>query len=171
MTVPQIPQRTTPGFAFSNARRALLESIADREFRAEKQAEALCFFFGDQDSRYCVFCGDSFERWDHLVPITKGGDTKLGNMVPACRKCDDSKQDKDFEEWMTGNAPKSPKTRGISNLRDRVEKINAYVKKYHYRPRQPDERLTNNEIQRFNALQIDLAELRKKFDTFIAGRK
>jgi hypothetical protein len=167
MILPKIPQRTTPGFAFSIVGRALLECIADRKF-GEAEIGEVPFFFGDE-SPACVFCGTTpINRWDHLVPISKGGDTTLGNIVPACAKCDDSKRDLPFEEWVVGDAPNSPKTRGIPNLNDRLAKINAYVRMYAYRPCPPSERLSAGEVCRFKALQQDLGTLRQEFDAFIA---
>ena len=38
--------------------------------------------FFDPTPHECIFCGNlDVKRWDHLVPISKGGDTVLGNMV------------------------------------------------------------------------------------------
>ena len=103
MILPNMPQRTTPGFAFSIVRRALLDCIADRRLGKTEIAEVLSYF-GD-DPPACVYCGATpINRWDHLVPISKGGDTTLGNIVPACSKCDDSKRDLPFKEWVVGNA-------------------------------------------------------------------
>ena len=167
MILPKIPQRTTAGFAFSIVGRALLECIADRRF-GKPEIDQVLSFFGD-DPPACVFCGTTpINRWDHLVPISKGGDTTFGNMVPACAKCDDSKRDLPFGEWMIGNAPNSPKTRGIPNLKDRLSKIQAYVRMYGYRPRPPSERLIAGELRRFNTLRKDLGTLRQEFDAFVA---
>ena len=70
-------------------------------------------FFGKNPPE-CVFCGNrEVKRWDHLVPVMKGGETVLGNMVPACARCDDSKQAFPFEEWMVSDAKWSPKSRGV----------------------------------------------------------
>lgn len=43
----------------------------------------------------CAYCGGPVETWDHLVPITLGGETVPGNMVPACRSCNSRKRAKD----------------------------------------------------------------------------
>jgi len=167
MILPKMPHRTTFGFAFSIVRRALLESIADRRLGKTEIAKVLSYF-GD-DPPACVYCGTTpISRWDHLVPISKGGDTTLGNIVPACSKCDDSKRDLPFEEWVVGNAPNSPKTRGIPILKDRLAKIKTYVRKYGYRPSPPSERLSAGELRRFNTLLEDLVTFRREFDTFIA---
>jgi len=128
--------------------RALLECIAVREFGATEITEVLTFFGGDPPT--CVFCGGPIERWDHLVPVTKGGDTVLGNMVPACSKCDDSKGDAEFEQWAVGAAPGSPRSREIADVEQRVGKIGEYVAKYGYEPRSPDQRLNEEELRQFD---------------------
>ena len=118
-----------------------------------------------------MFCGGNFERWDHLVSISRGGDTKIGNMVPACGACDDSKQNNNFEEWMTGNAPKSPRARGISDLESRIDKIKRYASEYGYTPRQPSDRLCESELRQFETLNEDLEKLRKRIEAFIEDKK
>ena len=166
MTLPQIPQRTTPGFAFPGLNRALLECIAVRKFGANQVKELLEFFGGGEPS--CAFCGTTaVQRWDHLVPVTKGGDTVLGNMVLACGKCDDSKGDRPYDEWAVGSTPGSPRARGVADIEQRVARIREYVARYGYRPKSPEERLNEEEVQKFEVLRADLAKLRKDFDEFI----
>ena len=42
----------------------------------------------------CVYYGDqNVQRWDQLVPVNKAGETVLGNMLPACARCNDSHLD------------------------------------------------------------------------------
>lgn len=148
--------------------RALLECIADRKFGAPEIAEVLAFF--GQDPPACVFCGAvPIARWDHLVPVTKGGDTVLGNMVPTCSKCDDSQRDEDFAEWAAGSAPGSPRSRGIADVDQRIKRIRAYVAKYAYQPRNPTQRLNEQELRQFHVLREDLGKLRKDFDDLIAA--
>ncbi len=36
---------------------------------------------------------------DHFIPLTKGGGYTKENIIPACRSCNASKQNADFEEW------------------------------------------------------------------------
>lgn len=48
----------------------------------------------------CAYCGckENLEQ-DHVVPFAKGGVTAAGNIVPACRRCNSSKNDSDAFEW------------------------------------------------------------------------
>lgn len=49
----------------------------------------------------CAYCGNdkvNLEQ-DHLIPMTKGGNYVMGNIIPACRRCNSSKRNNDFIEW------------------------------------------------------------------------
>lgn len=51
---------------------------------------------------------------DHLVPVFKCGYFVRSNVVPACQKCDDSKGQKEYHEWMRNSTSKlSLKARGL----------------------------------------------------------
>ena len=48
----------------------------------------------------CVYCGSEEQiQQDHFVPLSKGGEFTHNNIIPACMKCNCSKQDQDFFEW------------------------------------------------------------------------
>lgn len=49
----------------------------------------------------CAYCGVSGEdlHIEHVVPISKGGPHALGNIIPACQRCNFSKRDHDAESW------------------------------------------------------------------------
>jgi 5-methylcytosine-specific restriction endonuclease McrA len=44
----------------------------------------------------CHYCGGTFPpgelTMDHLVPVTRGGKSTPGNVVPACRECNSRKK-------------------------------------------------------------------------------
>ena len=48
----------------------------------------------------CVYCGVKATTLDHIVPISKGGDNTRDNIVPACRSCNSSKQEKSLLVFM-----------------------------------------------------------------------
>ena len=67
----------------------------------------------------CCYCGGSGELTkDHLQPLSKGGEMKLINIVPACRSCNSSKKDQQWQEWYTKSAMFD---------RERYEKIANYI--------------------------------------------
>ena len=48
----------------------------------------------------CAYCGASGDlQVEHVVPISKGGEHHLGNIVPACHRCNSSKSSKDAHTW------------------------------------------------------------------------
>lgn len=167
MNLPLIPQRTTPGFVFSTVERALYECLAIRKFGQMESREVLAFF--KINTPECVYCGSKdVKRWDHLFPISKGGDTVIGNMVPACSRCDDSKQGKYFEEWIISDAPLSPRSRKIQNLDGRISKIKEYINHYNYHPRTLEERLNNNELETLNRIRSCLRDTRRDMEKLIS---
>jgi 5-methylcytosine-specific restriction endonuclease McrA len=44
----------------------------------------------------CNYCGRTFKpaelTMDHLVPLTRGGRSVQGNLVPACKECNNNKK-------------------------------------------------------------------------------
>jgi HNH endonuclease len=93
--------------------------------------EALAVLGMMRGSCCCSFCGDPRTEWDHFRPIVKGKQptgyiTEIANLVPACGKCNQSKGNKNWKEWMLGTAARSPKQRGISDLEERVARLEAY---------------------------------------------
>ena len=51
----------------------------------------------------CYYCGGKFKAdertMDHLVPITRGGKSVSGNVVPACKECNTKKKYLLPTEW------------------------------------------------------------------------
>lgn len=48
----------------------------------------------------CAYCSAPATTWDHIVPVSKGGKTTPGNMLPACLSCNSSKGDQDIHDWI-----------------------------------------------------------------------
>jgi hypothetical protein len=81
----------------------------------------------------CAYCGDSRTEWDHFRPLVMnqrptGYITEIANLVPACGKCNQSKGGKPWREWITGSARRSPKARGVSNLNEKISRLEQYEK-------------------------------------------
>ena len=51
----------------------------------------------------CHYCGKEFPvrelTMDHIVPIIRGGKSTKGNMVPACKECNNRKKHMLPVEW------------------------------------------------------------------------
>lgn len=52
--------------------------------------------FGD----ICVYCGQRAETLDHIIPVSKGGQSDLNNLVPACLACNSSKKAREVHDWL-----------------------------------------------------------------------
>ena len=81
----------------------------------------------------CAYCGDPCTEWDHLRPLVvdkrpTGYITEIRNLVPACGKCNQSKGNKHWKDWMMSKARRSPSTRQISNLAEKIRRLEAYEK-------------------------------------------
>lgn len=79
----------------------------------------------------CAYCGDPYTEWDHLRPLIAGKRptgyiTEIANLVPACSKCNQSKSGSAWRKWMLGPAKRSPATRGIPDLDNRVARLEAF---------------------------------------------
>ena len=79
----------------------------------------------------CAYCGDKKSEWDHFRAVVKdrtptGYITEIANLVPACGKCNQSRGNKDWKSWMLGSARHSPSSRGISDIQERIARLEAY---------------------------------------------
>lgn len=54
----------------------------------------------ERDDYTCYFCKQYGDTIDHLLPRAKGGHTTPDNCVCACNLCNQSKADKDLEDFM-----------------------------------------------------------------------
>ncbi|WP_135556337.1 HNH endonuclease [Paenibacillus cymbidii] len=55
----------------------------------------------DRDGRICFFCGGPGDTLDHLVPRSKGGHTTPVNCVCACNECNQSKANRDLDDYLS----------------------------------------------------------------------
>ncbi len=81
----------------------------------------------------CAYCGDKSTEWDHLRPLVKnkrptGYISEIYNLVPACGKCNQSKGNKYWRDWILSDAKLSPKKRKVSNLEEKIQNLDKYEK-------------------------------------------
>lgn len=73
------------------------EREAARELRKSRWWQTLI-----NDAR-CYYCNAAIARkdvtMDHIVPIAQGGRSTKGNVVPACKDCNNLKRDMTAVEW------------------------------------------------------------------------
>lgn len=90
----------------------------------------------DEKTVRCAYCGDHYTEWDHFRPLVEnkrptGYISEIDNLVPSCGKCNQSKGNKTWREWMDGDAPLSPKTRGVTGLEQKMERLRRYEEETH----------------------------------------
>jgi len=81
----------------------------------------------------CAYCGAQTTEWDHLRPLVEkqrptGFISEIRNLVPSCGKCNQSKRNKYWLDWITGDAKLSPKSRRTPNLEQRIASLKEYEK-------------------------------------------
>jgi 5-methylcytosine-specific restriction endonuclease McrA/predicted nucleic acid-binding Zn ribbon protein len=58
----------------------------------------------------CAYCGQRCTpTMEHVVPLSRGGRHAIGNLIPACLKCNLSKNNRFIMEWRLGRS--APRTR------------------------------------------------------------
>lgn len=67
---------------------------------------AVTYFISDKElkmlySQPCKKCGSKNNQTiDHIIPIARGGKHSIGNLQTLCLKCNSSKKDKTWREWL-----------------------------------------------------------------------
>lgn len=96
----------------------------------ESQIEEVLDLLG-MDTVVCAYCGDAATEWDHFRPLVvdkkpTGYISEIHNLVPACGKCNQSKGNKNWREWILSSARLSPATRGVSRLEARIARLENF---------------------------------------------
>ncbi|PWI28874.1 HNH endonuclease [Flavobacteriaceae bacterium LYZ1037] len=93
--------------------------------------EVLKIFNLSKNKVECIYCGDKSTEWDHLQPLIKnkrftGFITEIQNLVPACGKCNQSKGNRNWFDWIYSSAKQSPYARQISDIDERAKRIRKF---------------------------------------------
>ncbi|MDD6564522.1 MAG: HNH endonuclease [Clostridiales bacterium] len=111
----------------------IIPCITPTEEEIKNVLDILCM---EKDNVKCSYCGDTFTEWDHFRPLVRdkrptGYISEINNLVPACSKCNQSKGNKHWKDWILSDAQLSPKTRNIPDLDKRIEKLESFEKQTH----------------------------------------
>lgn len=156
MSLDKLPNRTYPALGFTLTDRGVKEFFAKRCPRTD--LEDLHRYFRKHGGLGCIYCGSpNASRWDHVHPISQGGDTVKGNLVPACSSCDDSKQHKTLDAWFSGKAKMRPPEERRAAIKQAIAK---YQRHFQYRPRPFLAKLKANQKAIYGGFQRKLAELK-----------
>jgi 5-methylcytosine-specific restriction endonuclease McrA len=80
----------------NNARRRARINDAEGTFTS-KEFNLKCLLY----DWVCAYCGKELPLGpDHVIPLSKGGDNYIENIVPACESCNKSKHNKSLQEFL-----------------------------------------------------------------------
>jgi 5-methylcytosine-specific restriction endonuclease McrA len=85
----------------------LYHRAKSKQRKARERGSRTVMLSGDQMWRRwvefghrCAYCGaDGDLQVEHVMPISQGGEHHLGNIVPACQRCNYSKATTPVKEW------------------------------------------------------------------------
>ena len=102
----------------------------------------------------CAYCGstDGLEQ-EHIVPVAKGGRYEIGNIVPACRHCNASKNDRDLIEWYSTTDAFNP---------DRLHHILTYMSSYGMSPVAPYKKSSDTSSDKSSDIVISEEDIEKE---------
>ncbi|MBF0124816.1 MAG: HNH endonuclease [Magnetococcales bacterium] len=76
----------------------------ERERRKARELRQSAWWKNRLATGQCAYCRGRFPpselTMDHAVPLVRGGRTTRGNCVPACRSCNQAKQNLPAQEWL-----------------------------------------------------------------------
>ena len=79
----------------SKRRKAKLREVTAVQVKPRQIRERFRLF-----DNCCAYCGGGGDmQIEHVVPIAQGGTHAIGNIVPACQRCNTNKRDHNPETW------------------------------------------------------------------------
>jgi len=84
-------------YANAKARRALKRNAKGKISAAEWREKIAEF---NSCCAYCLKHMDKDITMDHMIPLSKGGEHTIENVVPACRNCNSQKQKRSILSWL-----------------------------------------------------------------------
>ena len=93
----------------------------------------------EPDDLKCAYCGDKSSEWDHFRPLVKdkrptGFISEIYNLVPSCGKCNQSKGNREWREWILSEAPRSPKSRNVKELNQKIKCLETFERWKNIKP-------------------------------------
>jgi hypothetical protein len=115
----------------SSITNAFINSIIPVVAPTEEQVKEALSILGMLKNYQCSYCGATASEWDHLRPLVlnkkpTGYISEIHNLVPACGKCNQSKGNKEWRQWMLSDAILSPKTKAIPDIELRIKRLEKY---------------------------------------------
>lgn len=104
----------------------------------------------EEFSAICIFCGSEGTAEnrgivpDHLIPVTQFGELVLGNTVPACQTCNDSRGDRAWRPFL--------RTRFTGDAEAQIARVEGHLAMHHYHPPSLEDALSAEERKAYLAL-------------------
>lgn len=77
---------------YNNRRRSMLEDTGD--YTTDEWKRVLDLF-----NNSCAYCGSQWDHVDHIIPLSDFGTNAIGNVIPACFSCNNSKSSNSVVKW------------------------------------------------------------------------
>jgi hypothetical protein len=129
----QMPTVATMVSRKSSITNAFVNTLVPQIFPTLEEIEQALSILGmDITDVRCAYCGDKATEWDHLRPLVikqrpTGYISEIANLVPACGKCNQSKGNSPWREWMLSTTARhSPTARGKPDVSDRIVRLQAF---------------------------------------------
>ncbi|MCB9190285.1 MAG: HNH endonuclease [Flavobacteriales bacterium] len=134
----KMPNRYSVSGRSSTITAAVWKSIMPfKEPTIEQIEDCLATLGMSTENVHCAYCGaKNWSSWDHLFAVVKGKEytgyvTDIFNLVPACSKCNSSKGNSNWKEWMKRGTGSSPASRVEKKRLDSlIRRLDAFVSKY-----------------------------------------
>jgi len=99
----------------------LSETVSEQEIKREKEKarrlKKTQWWLNRIHCGICYYCGREVGRdqltMDHVVPLARGGKSKKGNIVPACKDCNNKKKyllPIEWEEYLASLEREAPES-------------------------------------------------------------
>lgn len=102
--------------------------MAENKTRRKPITKKVRFEVFKRDSFTCQYCGksapDTILEIDHIVPVSKGGDNNISNLITSCFECNRGKSNRKLTEPQTLKAQKAQ----LENLNKRREQLEMMSK-------------------------------------------
>ena len=128
----QMPTELKISGRSSSITAAFVSAILPQIYPTDDEIETALDILGMNPSNVkCAYCGAQTTEWDHLRPLVAnqkptGFISEIRNLVPCCGKCNQSKGNKYWLDWVMSDAKWSPKSRRTPNLERRIERLKEY---------------------------------------------
>ncbi len=91
------------------------DAFIKRQKAKARELRASQWWKRKRSSGLCHYCGKKFSprdlTMDHLIPIVRGGKSVHGNLVPACKECNNKKKyllPAEWEEYLESLKKEAP---------------------------------------------------------------